>query len=61
MKNITSIVTVTALFVTMVGSNVGNYIFARGCNYSKRSVYDTMSGENATQWANATLAANLVS
>jgi hypothetical protein len=25
------------------------------------SVNDTMSGENATQWANATLATNLVS
>ena len=41
----------------MFGSNPGNYILAQeGAIMPGGSVNDTMSGKNATQWANATLA-----
>ena len=59
MKNILLFVTVTALFTTILGSNPGNhYAFAQeGAITPEGSVNDTLSGQNASQWAtNATLA-----
>ena len=57
MKNILLIVTVTALFGTILGSSIENYIYAQeGAITPEGSINDTMSGENATEWANATLA-----
>ena len=59
MKNILLFVTVTALFTTILGANSGNhYAFAQeGAITPEGSVNDTMSGQNASQWAtNATLA-----
>src|ERR671912_479978 len=57
MKNIILIVMVATFFITMSGSNLGNYILAQeGAITPEGSVNDTMSGKNATQWANATLA-----
>ena len=62
MKNILLIVMVATFFITMFGSNPGNYILAQeGAIMPGGSVNDTMSGKNATQWANATLATALVS
>ncbi|HEY8522378.1 MAG TPA: hypothetical protein VIL14_01320 [Nitrososphaeraceae archaeon] len=57
MKNIILIAMVATFFITMSGSNLGNYILAQeGAITPEGSVNDTMSGKNATQWANATLA-----
>src|ERR671910_702022 len=59
MKNILLFVTVTALFTTILGSNPGHhYAFAQeGAITPEGSVNDTLSGQNASQWAtNATLA-----
>ena len=62
MKNIILIVMVATFFITMFGSNLGNYILAQeGAIMPEGSVNDTMSGKNATQWANATLVTALVS
>ena len=58
MKNILLFVTVTALFTTILGADPGNhYAFAQeGAITPEGSVNDTMSGQNASQWAtNATL------
>ncbi|MDW3605204.1 MAG: hypothetical protein QOK67_09210 [Nitrososphaeraceae archaeon] len=53
MKNIILIVMVATFFITMSGSNLGNYILAQeGAITPEGSVNDTMSGKNATQWAN---------
>ncbi len=59
MTNILLFLTAMALFTTFLGSNPGNYYaFAQeGAITSEGSVNDTMSGQNASQWAsNATLA-----
>jgi hypothetical protein len=57
MTNIILIVIVTTLIVTIFGSNIGDYILAQeGAITPEGSINDTMSGKNATQWANATLA-----
>ena len=59
MTNILLFVTFTALFTTIFGFNFGNhYTFAQeGAITPEGSVNDTMSGQNASQWAaNSTLA-----
>ncbi len=59
MTNILLFVMVTVLFTTILGTNLGNhYAFAQeGAITPEGSVNDTMSGQNASQWAtNSTLA-----
>ena len=59
MKNILLFVTITALLIIILGVTIGNqYSFAQeGAITPQGSVNDTMSGQNASQWAtNTTLA-----
>jgi plastocyanin len=59
MKNILFFITIMVLLTTILGVTIGNqYAFAQeGAITPKGSVNDTMSGQNASQWAtNSTLA-----